>query len=234
MSGGSNFVSTTVQPSNDVFTKFTKTNFMKGREPKIHMKVSSPIENDEAKSSQNDRKTQSKPISEIQEFIFPSFEDVDMNSSNIEEFLSKHWIELMEVCYGLINEIFLKICNIQVSEEVFKLFSYIQSWSNKNISQYIYDRLFSRQKLSLDQHWFKHEDRIETLERQKADLKREIMDMQELLMAVSNNSQSISTLQGKSRHHSMDEEDTNMMPTSRNINANLKGNDTAEFGQSNK
>lgn len=53
-------------------------------------------------------------------------------------------------------------------------------------------------------------------------------------MAVSNNSQSISTLQGKSRHRSIDEEDTNMMPTSRNINANLKGNDTAEFGQSNK
>ena len=142
---------------NDAFTKFTKTNYMKGREPKIHMRISSPVENEneENKSNLNDKKMQIKPIDEIQEFIFPRFDDVDMNSSNIEEFLSKHWIELMDVCYGLISEIFLKIGNIQVSEEVFKLFNYIQSWSNKNISQYIYDRLFSRQKLSLDQYWFK-------------------------------------------------------------------------------
>ena len=56
-----------------------------------------------------------------------------------------------------------------------------------------------------------NEDRIETLERQKGDHKKELLDMQELLMVVSNNSQSISTMQGKSKHSSVDEDDTIMM-----------------------
>lgn len=95
---------------------------------------------------------------------------------------------------------------MQVSEEVSMLFTHIKTLSNKNQANYFYERLFSKQKLFLDQNWFKCKDRIETLEKQKNELKKEIEEVNELMMAMSNNSQSITTSQPKSRHQSMDEE----------------------------
>lgn len=77
--------------------------------------------------------------------------------------------------------------------------------------RYINDRLFSKQKYTLDQYWFKNKDKIETLEKQKNELKKEVLEVQELLMAMSNNSQSITTLQQKSRQPSMDGDDTNVL-----------------------
>lgn len=71
--------------------------------------------------------------------------------------------------------------------------------------------MFSKHKYSLEQYWFKNKDRIETLEKQKSDLKKEVMEVQELLMAMSNNSQSTTSLQPKSRHQSIDGEETNVM-----------------------
>ena len=150
-------------------------------------------------------------MDDIQDFIFPDFDKINLNSSSGEEFLSKHWIEIMEVLYHLISDIFLRIGNIQISDEVSKLFTHIQNCSNKNIARYIYDRLFSKQKYSLDQYWFKNKDRIETLEKQKNELKKEAMEVQELLMAMSNNSQSMTTLQQKLRHQSIDADETNIL-----------------------
>lgn len=199
----------------EVFNKFTKTNFIKGRKPKLHKQLNLYSKHEEDvrmnKNISEINKLDDKSLDDIQDFIFPDLDKITLNSTNGEEFLSKHWIEIMEVLYSIISDVFLRIGNIQISDEVVKLFTHIQNCSNKNIVRYIYDRLFSKQKYSLDQYWFKNKDRIETLEKQKNELKKEAMEVQELLMAMSNNSQSMTTLQQKSRHQSIDADETNIL-----------------------
>ena len=89
------------------------------------------------------------------------------------------------------------------------LFNHVKSLSNKGIADYLYQKLFKKQKLFLDQVRFKNKDRIETLEKQKSELKREIEEVNELMMGMSNNSQSMTSLQPNSRHQSMDEAESN-------------------------
>ena len=195
--------------SNDSFTKFTQSNFIKGRDPKLqkHSKPGIGKRVEEKKSPSNITSNKEKYTEDIKRLIYPETIDLNFNAENAEEFLSKHWIELMEVIYTLIKDIFIKIGNIEVSDEVMSLFSHVKSLSNRNISHYIYERLFSKQKLSLDQNWFKNSDRIETLERQKKDLKKEIQEMHELMMNMSNNSHSITSLQPKSRQQSIENDE---------------------------
>jgi hypothetical protein len=192
------------------FKNFTQNNFIQGRDPKLNQQ---PKVGNNGKLENFSKNSFDIPISkdkftdDVKRFIYPDIVDLEFNSENIEEFLSKHWIELMEVVYGLMKDIFMKVGNIQVSDEVIKLFDHIKSLSNKNIANYIYERLFSKQKLSLDQSWFKDKDRIETLERQKKELKKELNEMHELMMDTSNNSQSITSLPPKSRQQSVDAEE---------------------------
>lgn len=58
--------------------------------------------------------------------------------------------------------------------------------------------------MHLDQNWFKCQDRIETLEKQKEELKLEIEQVNELMMGMSDNSQSIISDQPGSQNRSVD------------------------------
>jgi hypothetical protein len=192
----------------------TKNNFIKPPEPKLHKQAKSSMNREPEvlmKHLFENKPREDKHIDDVRKFIYSDLNAVDIDAENVEEFLSKNWIELMEVCYSLLRDIFLKVGNIQVSDEVTKIFTHVKGCSNKNIVRFIYERLFSKQKLALDQNWFKSKDRIETLERQKNDLKKEIMEVQDLLMAMSNQSQSITTIHQKSRQQSIDGDETNMM-----------------------
>lgn len=97
--------------------------------------------------------------------------------------------------------------NVQISEDVQNILKYIKSISNKGVADYFFDNLFNKQKLFLDQNWFKNKDRISTLEKQKEELKKEIEEMNELMMGMSNNSQSLISEQPPSRDHSIEEVD---------------------------
>lgn len=115
---------------NDALSKFSKTNFIKGRTPKLHKQLNPYSKNDPELSVGNTgtpSKKNDNNLDELQEFVFPDLEKVNIDSGNEEDFLSKHWIELLEVCYTLISDVFLRIGNIQVSDEVTKLFSHIQN-----------------------------------------------------------------------------------------------------------
>ena len=167
---------------NDAFTKFSKTNFTKNRQPKLHKNLN-PFSKHESdlkmsKTGSEQIKLDEKSLEDLQEFVFPDLDKnkLKLTTENSEEFLSKHWIEIMEVLYDIVKDIFFRIGNIQVNDEVSTLFTHIQNCSNKNIVKYIYSKLFSKQKYMLDQYWFKVQDRLETLETQKNDLKKQIMN----------------------------------------------------------
>ena len=216
----------------EVLSNFTQSNFLKNREPKLHsqpkLAVTEPII--DIKSKSVGAKSKDKSTADAQQLFFPDA-DMKFDTQNLEEFFTKHWVELIEVCSGLLNDIFLKVGNVQISEEANKLFSHIKTLSNKSVVYYIYEKLFSRQKLSLDQNWFKNKDRIETLEKQKQSLKKELIELQRLLEVGSDYSQSITSLPQKSKHGSIEGEQT----TSRNkVDSDLKAHDTAEFGQKTK
>lgn len=140
----------------------------------------------------------------LSKFVNPDSIKIDLSPENIDKFLSKHWIELMEVCYDLIQEIFLEIGNIQISEDIQILLKHLKSISNRAVTDHFFDNLFNKEKLHLDQNWFKYKDRIDTLEKQKKELKREIEEVNELMMGMSDNSQSMTSGQGRSRHQSID------------------------------
>lgn len=115
----------------DVFAKFSMTNFVKGRKPKLHKQLNPyPKHEKELSTSKTmdiGAKLEDKTMEEIQDIVFPDLERINLNTVNGEEFLSKYWIEIMEVLYKMITDIFLKIGNIQVNDDVTRLFTHIQN-----------------------------------------------------------------------------------------------------------
>jgi hypothetical protein len=66
----------------------------------LHSQIQTVIQKEAetpVKSYKTNKKAKETIVENVQEIILPDLEEIDFSSSNGEEFLSKHWIELMEV-----------------------------------------------------------------------------------------------------------------------------------------